>query len=139
MSLKNVLSFDGLEYVEVYERNGITDFYFGVYKIFYLPTEVVIREPQIAVPVEGRVYKVGLFLKNGSIMTYEEISKLDGFNGTYWEQELMLVEIYLNGGEDGHTRYVLEGYALMTFPQLNKYLAMNEFKVAKDFWEFYAT
>jgi hypothetical protein len=109
--------------------------HFHIYKVYFLPTEVVVSEPRLVVPKEGRIYRVGLYLRDGIVFEYQELSKLPDFKGTYTEKELFFTEIYEDVGDDGHIRYNLNGYALMTKEQISEYIEKNRFKCpAKDFW-----
>ena len=109
--------------------------WFSYYKIYFLPTEVVVSEPRLVVPKEGRIYRVQLYLRDGIVYEYSELSKLPNFKGTYTEKELFFIEIYEDAGDDGHVRYILQGYALMTKEQIAEYIEKNRFDCpAKDFW-----
>ncbi len=80
---------------------------------WYLPTEVVVHKPEIVSPSVARIYKTPLYLKRGKIIDYEELRKTDGFQGTYKEDPIYLVEIWEDAGDDGHTEYKHEGYAFI--------------------------
>jgi hypothetical protein len=74
-------------------------------------------------------------LRDGIVFEYQELCKLPGFKGTYIEKELFFIEIYEDVGDDGHIKYILQGYALMTKEQISEYIEKNRFKSpAKDFW-----
>jgi len=137
--LGELLSLDHIAFVQSFDVKDPIPLrfssHFRVYKIYFLPTEVVVSEPRLVVPKEGRIYRVELFLRDGIVFEYQELSKLPGFKGTYTENELFFIEIYEDAGDDGHIKYILQGYALMTKEQIAEYIEKNRFECpAKDFW-----
>lgn len=79
---------------------------------FYLPTEVVVREPQIVVPRVGRYYELDLYVRGDRLLTYEELRELPDFQGTTKEIVVFLYEIWDNDGDDGHTEFRLRCWML---------------------------
>ena len=73
-------------------------------------------------------------MRDGIVFEYQELSKLSDFKGTYTEKELFFIEIYEDAGDDGHIKYILQGYALMTKEQIAEYIEKNRLKCPeKDF------
>jgi hypothetical protein len=64
---------------------------------FYLPTECVIREPKFFVPDQGSYWSV-YSVRNGS-----RVGSRKG----------ILVEHWVNNGDDGHTQMKMSGYYLI--------------------------
>lgn len=99
----------------------------NVHRTFYVPAETVVRAPGTAMPDVGRVYATHTFLKDGEVVGYAEVCAAPGFRGTGHETELFLVEHFLDIGEDGHTRYAIQGHALMTQEQYLRYVKESGF------------
>ncbi len=136
-----LLHLDNIEYVQAFDISDPIPLRFSSlftnYRIYYIPTETVVEEPEFITPQEGRIYRVNLYLRDGIVYEYAEISKLPGFKGTYTETELYFVEIYEDAGDDGHIRYILQGYALMTKEQIEGYLDKKRFKKpSKNYWGY---
>jgi hypothetical protein len=95
-----------------------------------LPTEVVVNTTKIVTPDMGRSYRVDLYCrwKNGDyvqpadsiarkhveryrddtiLLPYDELRQRRDFNGTSYETQAHLYEIWANWGNDGHTDYSL--------------------------------
>ena len=111
--------------------NPPLDFIKNVAGTFYLPTEVVVTEPGIVTPQVGRYYETDHYLRGTDILTYLQLCKLPGFNGTRLETEIFLYEVWADYGSDGHTNYELRGWALVTEKRedpLNLYNELYEFE-----------
>jgi hypothetical protein len=87
---------------------------------FYLPTEIVIRTAGFQIPDEVRCYNTGRYLSEGKIMeprTLYERHQRKSPRGNYSlsaYRELILVECFVDRGDDGHTDYGMQGWALTT-------------------------
>jgi hypothetical protein len=100
----------------------------------FLPTEMLVRKPELVQPRRGRIFKTGLHLRKGFAMSYEELlahyARLgEQFPGTYVCEDVVLVEVYAHGGDDGHTDYRLVGYRFVGEKALE---ARNEWKGTMD-------
>lgn len=81
----------------------------------YLPTEILVRKPELVQPRRGRIFKTNLYLKKGFVFTYERLRKHHEKLGNTMPypdgmEEVVLVEVYANHGDDGHINYELVGY-----------------------------
>ena len=74
---------------------------------FYLPTEFVVKEPQVAAPRTGKFYEVDLRLLDGKLVPYKVLQKSAGFPDNVQGTQIYLYEIYADCGDDGHTDYKL--------------------------------
>jgi len=79
-----------------------------------VPTEVVVTEPKYCVPQYARVYRVHRWLVDGEILDYDRLRKLDNFHGTANYNQILLVEVWIDRGDDGHTAYYHRGYRFIT-------------------------
>jgi len=75
-----------------------------------LLTEAVFQEARIVVPEFGRAYRTGRYLMNGRVVSYDEIRARPGFVGTYAEEEIWMVEVWEDHGDDGHIRQTQIGW-----------------------------
>ena len=84
------------------------------YRQICLPTEVVITEAGFFTPQMARVYTTNLWLYENELLTYKELMHAAGdcFRGTLHYVGVVLTEIWVNCGEDGHVRYQLQGFQL---------------------------
>ncbi len=99
-----------------------------IHQTFHVPTEAVVREPEQIAPAVGRTYATNFFLKDRRIVQYAQLCRRKDFVGTMCEKELFLVELFADRGEDGHVAYEIEGHALMTQTQIDRYLAERGFR-----------
>lgn len=81
----------------------------------YLPTELIVRAPELVQPRRGRIFKTYLYLRKGFVFTYERLRKHHEKLGNEFphpgdREEVFLVEVYGNLADDGHTSYELVGY-----------------------------
>lgn len=77
---------------------------------YAVPTEFLIRTPQIAVPDTARAYHTDLYVVRGAVVTYGEVCKRPGFVGTCKETPISLVEVWEDDGDDGHTYWAPIGW-----------------------------
>lgn len=101
---------------------------------WYLPTEVVVREPRMVVPKQARYWMVDA----------EEVRTLTGMTEAQWPDMLetreyatkvrrvnksrssnhaYIIEDHNDRGDDGHTSYYLSGYHMLTPADFTTYLA----------------
>ena len=85
-----------------------------------VPTEMVITEPKLAVPQYARVYRTGQYILNDEIVEYHTLAKIPNFKGTNNYDEILLVEVWLDNGDDGHTIFSHEGFRFITKSQFEK-------------------
>lgn len=115
----------------------------GIHSTFWLPTEVVIRKPQLVTPQSGRVFDTGLFRGlNGEIMTLEEIiAQYEAanlpWNGYGNKVCLLAIEYFYDRGDDGHTDCVLSGYMYVWFDPDKVYTEANNSGKEVDFYEIF--
>lgn len=83
----------------------------------YLPTQMVVRKPELVQPQRGRVFGTGLYVYEGAVVDYnglraccEKRRPRRKFEGTGSYEEVVLVEVYADHGDEGHTNYCLAGY-----------------------------
>ena len=75
-----------------------------------VPTEFVITETQICTPSYARVLVTPFYMLNGNIVDYDELLQEKPFYGTCSYETVFLVEVWENGGDDGHIDYRHKGY-----------------------------
>ena len=88
-----------------------------------IPTEFVIHQAQIVTPDQARVYNTHLYWYEDEIFDYDGIRKAaNGFKGTSHYDEVMLAEVWMDNGDDGHTAYSLQGWMYVPYSRLKKEL-----------------
>lgn len=87
-----------------------------VFRSFPIPYETIMTGETQQHTFYGRIYTTSLFQVNNKVVTYDEMRSLRGnnFKGTAFEDQLVLVEIFDDEGQDGHIDYVLKGLVLMS-------------------------
>jgi len=75
-----------------------------------VPTEFVVNKAQMCEPTQARIFNTRKWVVNGKIVDYDYLRKLDGFKGTCHHDSVLLVEVWVNNGEDGHTSFNHLGY-----------------------------
>ena len=87
-----------------------------VFRSFPVPYETIMTGGTQQHTFYGRIYTTSLFQVNNEVVTYDEMRSLRGseFKGTVFEDQLVLVEIFEDEGQDGHINYVLKGLVLMS-------------------------
>lgn len=87
-----------------------------VFRSFPVPYETIMTGETQRHTFYGRIYTTSLFQVNNEVVTYDEMRSLRGneFKGTVFEDQLVLVEVFEDEGEDGHIDYVLKGLVLMS-------------------------
>jgi len=86
----------------------------GSPKTFDLPTEVVVSSPQLVSPLQGRYYEIDLYVRGDQLLPYSELRQLPDFNGTAYETQVFLYEVWTDCGDDGHVDYKLICWALLS-------------------------
>ena len=71
--------------------------------LFYIPTEFVFDKPQLAVPMQGRYWRIDCFMYEGVIIPYAQLCRLPDFAGTCNYTQVCLYEVWEHFGDDGHT------------------------------------
>jgi len=96
---------------------------------FYVPTQAVVRQPgETFIPHQGRYFRTNTYADGtGAVREYREICGLPDFKGTCDYDEIMLVEQYLNAGNNAF-EYVFDGYALIRESVLKSHLDRQGFK-----------
>lgn len=86
------------------------------FQSFTVPYEVIMNGATKTHDYYGRIYYTNLYQIGGKVVTYDEMRLIRGkaFAGGDCEDELVLVEVFSDWGEDGHVDYVLKGVALMS-------------------------
>ena len=80
----------------------------------YLPTEMVIREPQVVTPRMARVYRTHRWILNDTVVDYDTLLRAEGFRGTGYYKEVLLFEVWEDYGDDGHVGYLHVGYMYLS-------------------------
>ena len=94
----------------------------------YVPTEFVIHKPQHLVPDVARIYSTNLWNVNDTIMGYDTLAQEPSFRGTSYYDEILLAEVWLDHGDDGHIQYSLRGWMYITTSRLEEELAEDRMK-----------
>jgi len=81
----------------------------------YLPTEMVVSKPERVEPRRGRVFSTDMLFYKGEAVSsgwLHDYKRRQGesFEGTFNYEGVVLVEVYGDSGDDGHTDYNLVGY-----------------------------
>lgn len=100
----------------------------------FLPTEIVVRAPELVQPRRGRIFSTEMYLYGDkpvdSNWLSDHCSRLgERFDGTASYEAVVLVEVYSNHGDDGHTNYELVGYRFVGEKALE---ARNEWRGTMD-------
>lgn len=90
-----------------------------------VPTEMVISQAGFYSPKMARVWNAYMYYYDGQIMTYQElykavVAKTGNFPGTSHFPHVLLVEVWDNQGDDGHTEFGLVGWRFVTDETLEK-------------------
>jgi hypothetical protein len=76
---------------------------------FPVPTEFVVsKESEVCVPIQGRVYRCDLAVAK---------TEPDGH-----DKPLVIVEVFEDHGDDGHTNNVLVGFMLMPWDEMGDWI-----------------
>ena len=89
----------------------------GLRPIFFnIPVELVIRDPGVYAPKQGRAWATGKYLdpETNVPKSYQEIARRSDFSGLSNYHQLHLMEIWSDIGDDGHVFYTIDGYAIVT-------------------------
>ena len=87
-----------------------------IFRSFPVPYETIMTGETQRHTFYGRIYTTSFFQVNNEVVTYDEMRSLRGdeFKGTAFEDQLVLVEIFDDEGQDGHIAYVLKGLVLIS-------------------------
>lgn len=101
---------------KVLKLRDVVDLLSHQFKLFPIPYEQTIYgEKQVKIlPPTGRIYETQLYSKEGKIIPYEELYKRADFKGTMYESNIVIVEVWDDYGDDGHIKFQLQGYAVLT-------------------------
>ena len=103
----------------------------SIYQRINLPTEIVIDKPQYVIPQQARIYSTYLYWVDDRIMDYKTLlnsKKAEGFKGISHYDSIVLVEIWSNYGDDGHTEYNFYGWRYVPVSRLEEELEDPLFK-----------
>lgn len=129
---------------ELLELNLDSAFYHGIAGEFFVPTECVLKSPKDICAIQtGRIYRTNLFRRGDEALTYEDLASQKDFKGTYHEDELLLLEIWSDVGQDGHVAYRFFGdWSLICYSDLKCFLKtkghgeIREFTIDEDITEW---
>jgi len=76
----------------------------------WVPTEFIITKPDVYSPQQARYWEVPRWHVDGKLLSYNDLRVLDGFIGTGHYDQILLVEVWVDSGEDGHVDYSHHGY-----------------------------
>lgn len=90
-----------------------------------LPTEVVVRSARDILDLrlaQARAYPTNLYLYRGRCVPVEELQRdlKERFKGTHAFEEIYLVEVWGDHGDDGHTDYRQRGFAFVPASDLDR-------------------
>jgi len=77
-----------------------------------VPTEFVVKSVQICTPSFARVFRTGFYLLRNEIVDYKTLYEKENerFKGTSHYDEVFLVEVWVDCGDDGHVCFRHVGY-----------------------------
>jgi len=101
---------------KVLKLRDVVDLLSHQFKLFPIPYEqTVYGEKQLKrIPLTGRIYETQFYFKEGKIIPYEELHKRVDFRGTMYESNIVIIEVWNDYGDDGHIKFQLQGYAVLT-------------------------
>lgn len=107
---------------------------------FPVPTETVVYEARMVVPLMARAFRTDLYLLNGSVVPYNQVSRRPGFRGTAYETLIVMVEVWADAGEDGHTDWEHVGWRFvpdfcLKFPGMGVLCNLPE-PMQKQYWDY---
>jgi hypothetical protein len=91
-----------------------------------LPTEAVVETAQVVEPRQARVFRTGLYLRAGKVVTCRTVQRFceirgEAFPGvTGMGDEVLLFESWDDHGSDGHVDYSHDGWVFATWTQVRK-------------------
>ncbi len=95
-------------------------------KLFYLPSTVIITEPQIVSPLTARAWRTSYYYIDNTIMTYDEAVKRTAANLASKYTARYVAELWEDCGEY-YPSFSLRGYICGTLQNIeNYYLCMKE-------------
>jgi hypothetical protein len=92
---------------------------------FYLPTEVVVNKPEFVTPAVARVFRTQYHEYEGKFLSTHELQHRvtatgQDYRGSAYYPEVVMVEVWEDRGDDGHTEYEHFGYRFVLASELNK-------------------
>lgn len=92
---------------------------------FYLPTETVMTEPGFVVPKVARTFGTRYHEYEGKFLSADEVQRRvvatgQDYRGSAYYPEVILVEVWEDYGDDGHTEYMHYGYRFVLESELKK-------------------
>ena len=87
----------------------------------YVPESFTVSSPRVVCPTKIRAWEINLWEVDKKILTYKNLTKLDGFSGTYAYNQLICIESWESIGREGHIEYKHIGYRIITQKSLHKY------------------
>ena len=115
-------SIDNMKFEKVYSIEELLNLGFNptiardIYT-FDIPTPIVITEPGMYTPMQGRIFTTEYYWYNNQVCNYAQLmhltTKIDGtFKGTSNYPNIYIKEVYQDWGDDGHIEYTFKGYIL---------------------------
>lgn len=97
-------------------------------KEYNIPTEVVISEPGVVSPKKGRYWHTEMYVDDDKMIfryiSYEDLrQRYEGkkFMGTSGYENVLVYELWSNGGEDGHVVFYPHGYIFGTIGEIEAF------------------
>ena len=97
-----------------------------------IPSEFVVTKPEYVIPQQARIYYTNLYILDGDIVGYDTLAQEKPFQGTSHYDEVLLVEVWMDDGDDGHVNYVLRGWMYVPASRLQEELDHPIFKSGTD-------
>lgn len=96
----------------------------------YLPTECVVTEPKIVMPQIARAFRTDLYLYENEIVDYNTLRNkvgIDKFKGSGYYESVILLEVWEDSGDDGHTGFTLKGFVFVKESNLKESLKTKKY------------
>jgi hypothetical protein len=92
---------------------------------FYLPTETVVTKPELVVPKAARTFNTRYHEYEGKFFSTDEVQRRvvatgQDYRGSAYYPEVVMVEVWEDHGDDGHSEYEHFGYRFVLAAELNK-------------------
>ena len=116
------------EYIAIPESPPIK-FLGNSYTTIDIPTEFVVRKAEYCIPTKAKIYRTHRYFYNDMVLDCRGLTaELDregkGFGGTIDYDEVRLLEIWHDCGDDGHVDYVLRGWVFVPQSHLDQCMEM---------------
>jgi hypothetical protein len=110
---------------------------------FWIPKEVVVREPKLVIPTRVRLYDTNLYEVHEYVedtyirkfIPYKQLRRRKGFNGCGSYPRVIAMELYECYGDDGHTCYEHCGFVFTTAETIALKMQVNKNKFCSP-WQF---